>query len=384
MTILTYADIKRLLSHQVDPSVSIYLPTHRKGKEIEQDPIRLKNLLKQAEELLARNGRKGQEIEQMLAPARKLLDNSAFWRHQSDGLAIFIGGDHFFTYRLPINFDEVVVVSDRFYLKPLLSLVSGDKRFYLLVFSQKGIRLLQGSNFSMSEVDLKNIPSGLAETVDPDRYRTQLQYHTGAPARAGKRDAVFHGSGGGGPDNKDNILKYFRQIDQGLRELLHNESAPLVLAGVDYLMPIFREATKYPHLLDENISGNQDETSLEELHRQAWAIIEPYFKRDQKKAHTRLAELLESGKQSSAEIEKIVPAAVNGRIDLLFVGQHLYCWGSYDRESESVTVHDREKIGNQDLFDLAAVSTLAAGGAVYVVDRDDVPGDGPIAAAFRY
>jgi len=42
MSLLTTTDLKSLIRAHEKPCVSLYMPTHRKGREIEQDPIRLK------------------------------------------------------------------------------------------------------------------------------------------------------------------------------------------------------------------------------------------------------------------------------------------------------------------------------------------------------
>jgi hypothetical protein len=48
-------DLMELISEQKGICVSIYMPTHRAGSETQQDPIRLKNLLKEAEEVFLVN-----------------------------------------------------------------------------------------------------------------------------------------------------------------------------------------------------------------------------------------------------------------------------------------------------------------------------------------
>jgi hypothetical protein len=44
-------------------------------------------------------------------------------------LAVFIAPETFLYYRLPIAFEEVFSVSNRFSVKPLLSIFMADKRF---------------------------------------------------------------------------------------------------------------------------------------------------------------------------------------------------------------------------------------------------------------
>src|SRR5438093_10180068 len=86
--------------------VSLFLPTHRAGKEILQDSIRLKNLLKDAEKQLLANGFTAVEARELLAPLRPLAQRRSFWRLQSDGLAVFLSPGFFHYFRLLLNFQE--------------------------------------------------------------------------------------------------------------------------------------------------------------------------------------------------------------------------------------------------------------------------------------
>jgi hypothetical protein len=60
--------------------VSIYLPTHRADPETHQDPIRLKNLLREAEIRLHALGLCATTAHELLKPARQLLEQEYFWR----------------------------------------------------------------------------------------------------------------------------------------------------------------------------------------------------------------------------------------------------------------------------------------------------------------
>ncbi|MBE0698970.1 MAG: hypothetical protein IH586_18790, partial [Anaerolineaceae bacterium] len=53
MDILTKAELEQLMRKEQQWCVSFYMPTHRTGVEIQQDPIRLKNLLGEAEKRLS-------------------------------------------------------------------------------------------------------------------------------------------------------------------------------------------------------------------------------------------------------------------------------------------------------------------------------------------
>jgi len=367
--------------------VSIFMPTHRVGPETQQDPIRLKNLLAQAEERLLAAGLRTPEARQLLAPAHALLSDGLFWRYQSDGLAVFLTQDTFRYHRLPFDFDELVVVADRFHLKPLLSVLGSDERFYVLALSQNEVRLLEGTRFSVSEVDLEDVPPSLAEALRHDDPERQLQFHTRTrtPAGQARRPAIFHGHGVGVNDVKPNILRYFRQIDDGLRDVLRGEQAPLIPAGVDYLLPLYKEANTYPHLVDEGIIGNPEALSAKELHERAWAIVQPLFHQAQEEAATRYKQLADSDSDRvSHDLTAIVPAAYHGRVETLFVTVGLQKWGAFDAALNRIELREQAQPGNEDLLDFAAVQTLINGGTVYAVAPDRMPDSVLIAAIFRY
>lgn len=365
--------------------VSIFMPTHRAGPEIQQDPIRLKNLLGEAEERLIASGLRAPEARDLLEPAERLLWDGLFWRHQSDGLAVFLSSEVFRYYRSPFDFEELLVVTDRFHIKPLLPLFSGDGRFYVLALSQNEVRLFQGTRYSVDEVDLEGVPESLAEALRWDDPEKQLQFHTGTrtPGGEGGRPAIFHGHGVGINDAKANILRYFHRVDKGLHQLFRDEHAPLVLAGVDYLLPIYREANTYPHLVNDGIEGNPEEMSAEELHKQARAIMRPLFLTAQREA-ARQYRVFAATERASNDVREIVPAAYHGRVETLFAAVGLQQWGAFDPDTNVVQLCEELGPGGEDLLDFAAVHTLLNGGTVHALEPQKVPDEAPLAAVFRY
>ena len=385
MTALRTEDLQTLLVEREGPCVSLYLPTHRTGREMQQDPIRLKNLLRQAEGELASVAIRSTDAAGLLKPARDLLAEPSFWEHASDGLAVFLAPGFVRTYRLPASFQEKCVVSGAFHLKSLLPLLSGDGQFYVLALSQKHVRLLQGSRFSVGELEPDGMPGSLKEALWVDDPERVLQYHSGTPSGGGRRDAVYHGQGGAPDVEKSNLLRYFRRVDEALVEFLEGQSAPLVLAGVDHYFPIYREASRYPNLVDGGVKGSPDDLSAAELHDRAWALVEPIFHAEQDKASGRYAEHAGKGKTSET-LADIVPAAHHGRVETLFVALGEQRWGAFIPDGTgSVILHDAYEQGDRDLLDVAAAATLKAGGRVYALPRDQIPSsDSALAAIYRY
>jgi hypothetical protein len=386
MSLLSKAEMEALVQRKNGWHVSIYMPTHRLSDEIEQDPIRFKNLVSEAEEQIKEVGLREPEAKALLEPLHELAVSREFWRHQSDGLAVFISLDVFRYQRLPLNFDELVVVSTRFHIKPLLPLLSGDGRFYILSLSQNEIRLLQGTRYSVGEVDLEEIPESLQEALkweDPER---RLQWHTSSSNEPGYRNASFHGHLANAEiDSKDFIRRYFKKLDNGLSQILADERAPLVLAGVDYLLPIYKEVNSYQYTLDGGVTGNPDELDLEELHAKARPVVEPHFEESRKEAAALYKQLAgQSDQRASQDVEEVIPAAVYERVDTLFVPRDVHRWGNFDPDTAETVVHSEQEPGDQDLFDLVAAHTFLNNGTVYAVEADQMPGGGKIAAIFRY
>lgn len=385
MNILPKSELRLLLEKKSETcsSVSIFMPTYRVGADIQQNPVRLRNLLREAEERLVESDLRPAEARKLLAPLQQLLSDSPFWHHQSDGLAIFLSQELFRYYRLPLSFEELLVVGERFYIKPLLPIFSGDGRFYVLALSQNQVRLLQCTHYSAREMDLAGIvPPSLADTLKYDVIERQAQYHSGAPGKR-KESVVFHGQDLA-DIAKDNIMRYFREIDRGLqREILREEDAPLVLAGVGYLHPIYKEANTYRHLFDKGIAGNPDGLGSEELHKRAWALVQPSFDQARAEAVSRYAQLVGTG-HTSTDIKEIVAKSYVGKVELLFVALGMERWGIFDPGSNVVDLHQEAEPCDEELLDFAAVHTLIHRGTVYALKPENVPDAAPLAAVLRY
>jgi hypothetical protein len=275
-----------------------------------------------------------------------------------------------------------VVISKRFHIKPLLPILTSDGLFYILALSQNQVRLMEGTRHTVDEVSLEGIAQSLAEAFRDTSSEKQLQFHTGTPSGTGKRAAVFYGHDVSS-ETKDRILRWFRLIDRKLHDLLSGGQSPLVLAGVDNLFPVYKEANSYSHLLDEGVPGNPEGLKPEELHGKAWALVEPLFRQSREAAAARYHQLAGTG-QTTTDVKEAVSAAHHGRVDVLFVAVGAQVWGHFEPEKGSVTVGESLEPDSEDLIDLAAIQSLIKGGTVYAVAPVEVPDQAPLAAVFRY
>jgi hypothetical protein len=386
MDILNPADLKSLIAHQGKWSVSLYLPTHRVGNEQQQDPIRLKNLLAEAETKLLANGLRRPEVQKLMRPAEELLWNADFWQHQSDGLAIFLSDGFHVIYRLPVKFEELLFVSSNFHIKPLVPVLGRGIKFYVLAVSQNKIRLFQANADTMSEVDL-NFPTSMSEVLRIDEAEQFVNMHTigGGTRSEGQGGGAFYHGHNEEDEVKTRMLRFLQSVNDGLNALLEDKNIPMVLAGVEYLLSMYREATTYQNVLKDAVLGNPDRENLKELHQQAWQIVRPIYEESQKKAFEKYEQF--HGQQNGLAISDLataVKAAKFGQIETLFVPLGVQNWGRYDAENDKVILETEPGPGSEDLFDLAVAETILNSGQVFAVPREQMPGDGELAAILRY
>jgi hypothetical protein len=375
---LSKTTIQELAQISNPTCVSIYMPTHPVGEPIRQDPIRLKNLLREAENKLTAKGLRPADIREQFAPLTRLLEDQAFWQHQNLGLALFLTSDLFRFYCLPMQFEELVITSDRFHCKPLIPLLTNNGQFYILALSQNQIRLFQATRYAITPVDLEDVPQSLAEALKYDDPEEQLQFHS-----VGNSTPIYHGQGVGTTDNKTAIWRYFQKVDAGLQELGCDRELPVVLAGVEYLWPIYREVNSYLHLLPEGIAGSPDHLKPEELHEQAWQVVCPYFQQQQQQALERYHQQVGTG-QATSRLETVVQAAHRGQIDTLLTGLNAHLWGKFDPQTQTVEVHSSAEPDDEELLDLATLQTFLQGGTVYALEPEQMPDRSSLAAIFRY
>jgi hypothetical protein len=276
------------------------------------------------------------------------------------------------------------MVGKRFYLKPLLPLLTAQSRFYLLSLSQNVIRLFEATQCSIKEVALPGVPRSLTDALGTELTQPSLQFHTGTPGVGnGCRSAVFHGQGAGADEEKDELYRFLRLVDAGVMEVIGDRNAPLVIASVNYLLTMYRRVSQHQNLLKEGVSGNPDAMSNEELRRKAWPVIELLLKSQRRKWVKRFRDL-ETRDLASDRLETVIPAVHDGRVRVLFVALDRSSWGHFDLESRTLREERHHVPGTWDLLDLAVQQGLAHDATVFGERFEEMPRRSPIAAILRY
>lgn len=384
---VTAEQLDELMQPQAGPCITILMPAYQAGADIQQNPVRLRNLLRIAHDQLAEQGIGSANADALLQPATDLIGNSDFWQRQSQGLALFVNPKGIQSFRVPLALDEVVRVNDRYYVKPLLCLLSDDGMFYVLALSQNKIRLLRATRDTFQHVPLPDTPDSMAEALEHFDFEKSLQFHTSTSTPdGGRRDAMYHGHGSGAESlDKEKVLRFLHVVDDGVSNALAGERAPLVLAGVEYVRSMFAGLSRYQVILDEGVDGSMDRVNDQDLHDRAWELVEPRFL--YKRAQATEAYRLHAGRQDGlavSTVADVVRAAAQARVDTLFVPDGEEQWGVFHQDTDMLEVHPERTGGSEDLLDLAALHTWRNGGVVYVVPSNEMPDDVPAAAILRF
>jgi hypothetical protein len=394
MDLFNRDEMQRLAELQDDVCISLYMPTHRFRDDWSQNTTRFKNLLREVRDQLREQNYRDATIDQILEDARQLLDRPGFWRGLSEGLAAFITAEASEFYRLPLPFDEVAIVEDRFHLKPLFPLIAANRRFYLLALSQNDVRLYQGTHQAISEVEAAEIPSDIVTAVQQYEEPPEqgLQSHTqgqSSSPNGRQTDQRRHGHGSSEDQSrepKDQLKRFFRRIDESVSGFIGGEEVPLVLAGVSEYLPLYKSVNSYPHLVDHDIvAGNPESIGVEDMHKKAWEVVESVLQERQQEELDRFEDLYyQDGDLASDDFHEIIPACAYSRVESLFVPMGEYRWGRFDPETNTVEVHESQQPGDGDLLNYAALKSYLNGSTVHVLSPELMPGGRSVAAIFRY
>ncbi|HEV3481845.1 MAG TPA: hypothetical protein VGR97_05885 [Candidatus Acidoferrales bacterium] len=372
----TYAD---LAAQHAQPCISLYTSDCFALNDAQQCLPRLKKMLRNAESAFQNAPMTAEEAEKLLESNWLTMGQSARAHLNAQGLALFMSRDFFGYCHLPAPIDDQVAVGRNFLVRPLLPLVPTDDRFFVLALSQKHVRLFECSRSAIRERTMQDFPGTFREDLDGLHFERQYQMHTASSPATRQKGAIFHGPS---LQQKDRLIHFFRNVDRSVAYSLKGQQAPLIVAAVDYLFPIYQEANTYPHLLDEEIGGNPDLWPPNTLHAAAWKIVEKRLREAGARAFAMYNEHVNTP-LTSTNLREILAAAEQGLVRFLFLAPTGERWGR-PALPETVHVHAKEEPGDEDLLNLAAILTLRHGGLVHVVPREELREGADLAAVFRF
>jgi hypothetical protein len=343
----------RLAAVAGEALISIYLPTHVKGAEINQDRIRLKNGLSDAEVRLDEANWSPRDRSARLESARVLLEDEDFWRHQGSGVGVFIDGEGGMTaVSLTDGTEERTVVSRVFHLRPMIPSLDAVK-LPVLVLSKGGVRLYQVTAQQAQQVEA-DLPASFEDVNWFVDRESQRQRH---PDRTGTKRAR-HGHEGGYRD--EDLDRFLRAVAAALPDLGPHR---LVVLGDDNLAARFGNISDRETVSPSN-GGVGDVDDLTEVREKTLPIIESHRVSVLEDHREQAREHLGTG-DAITDVEEGLQAAVAGRISSLLIDEEADpVWGEFDPESLEISTHEKQELFDVDLLDRLAVHAMGTGAEV--------------------
>ncbi|GAA4467929.1 hypothetical protein GCM10023156_58470 [Novipirellula rosea] len=352
-------NLKELASVSAYPCVSILMRTHRSGRETQQGPIRLKNLLKEASEKLKAAGHDDGILDELASKTNQ----HDFWQHQGEGLAIYLTPDDYRMFRLNHSVDEQVYIGEMFLLQPLVRESNSTGKYFVLSLSWEEAKLYRADSTTFNLVETTALPAKFHELVLPRDPEESLQNtsHRSVGNTVGTSTAMFHGQGEGEDMIAADRDQYLSLIGDEVTAAIYNTGLPLVVVATHEVTGHFEATTKVQ--VDARVDGSPSEWSSDEMQKHAHTAIEPLLQANHSEFIERFGTTVAES-QGSDDLDEVLQAAKNGRIDSLMACNHAdHC----------------------DKTNQAVVETLRGGGNVLQGDQESMPGDDAvIAAIFRY
>jgi hypothetical protein len=385
MDLITRADVEELCLDRSGVCLSLYAPLNKTGLDVRQNSIRFKNLLAEAEIALGQAQARPLLIQKMLEPAHELLREDGDRVHleaPGTGFALFIAPDEFRSFRLTVPVSEEVIADRRFHILPVLPMLVGDGRFYVLAVGQHGVQLFRGTRHTFELVNLPDAPQNVDQVLQIE-WNPEVQFHQVSPrTHVGSHPAVYSGSAEDGKKQTE-LGEFFARIDTAVNKVVHDARDPIVFAGVDYLFPLYRAHASAQNIMPDFIPGTPRLEPPHELHARAWKIVEPDFQKPLAEAVAAFPERLVRH-AASQDLAEILQALQVGRVQTLFLARGHRQWGTFDPITGETHLEDERRKENEDLLETAAIQTIRQRGDIFLLNPDEMPGSNPIAALYRF
>lgn len=347
------------------------------GEDIKQDPIRFKNLLANVTDALSDRGMKQSDIDEILKPAKELLEKPMFWSHQDNGLVVYLAKGYFNYFQLPYGVEEKSYINTHFLITPILPMVSLDGTFNVLAISRKNARLLQCTRNESVDITPDEVSTDIDDYLEVVQEK-QLQFHTGAE----RNKAMFFGHGSGDEGNRGVLEAYFRQLEKAITDTLKNNNHPLILIGLEDNLAFYKSINSYNRTVDQTVDTNPDDMKDHDLKDAGWEKIQNYFLKDMYNSLDQFSERTDN--KVSNNLTEVIESTVMGKSKTIFITMGDDRWGHYDEDAHEVHLTDKPSNEDVDLLNWLAVKGLETGSNVYILPREEMPMKSTVAAEFRF
>lgn len=371
------------LVNAAGPCITLLLPPYRPGEPGKPAAMILKRDLQEAAKNLTARRIDEPLIAELLEPLHQLSREEESLAGSGSARVIFRSHDLFRQFELLVSpsVERACTVGDCFWIRPLLASLALPPHVYVIDVTKKAVALMASGVDGVKNVELpKGTPKTLDEALGFNPPDHDLMNRSASGPSTGAMHGVQFGTGSGRETQHAYLHDFYRAIDRGVNDLLRLHHPPLILAGVDEDMVIYRSINTYSNLMEQGIHDSKGAAmSQAQILRHARDIALFSYERrvaiEMAAARERLAPA-----RFAIDLDSILQAAVEGRVSDLYLDAGALRMGIFEGKvfGGSINWHD------EDLLNVAAVETLRRSGIVQSLPTHLMPKGAVAAATLRY
>lgn len=341
--------------------VTIILNTHRTRPDNEQDPKKLKNLVKGAKERLLSNNNKS-DVTSIIQRLEE-LESEIDYRHNLESLILFVNDDIKEYISLPISVKDRVIIDNTFATRDLVRALHRENNYFILVLSQQKVRLIEAFNDRVVE------EAGNPFPIDNTQFYSTNKEEL---SNASKQTNL--------------IAEFFNRVDKEVNKVRRENPLPVLICTEESnYHQYLKIADQKNTIFDAYLNRNRLDDTAQSIVSDAWNIIKAEMAEKNKAQKEELKKAVGKGKFLS-DLNDIYRAILEGRVQTLFIEEGLYksaiLNGHEIQLVSSTDVNNKEVV--DDIYDEMIEENMNYGGSVVFLPNGELENFQGFAAVTRY
>jgi hypothetical protein len=365
---LTPDVLRELRAPRSYPAVSLTMPTHPREPGGEQDTVRLRNLLAEADRRL--------DVDPDVPRAARTAVREALGRaaaevdlgHTRDGLLILADAAEHSVWYLPRTVPEGVVLSDTYLTRNLVAATAQSRPYWVLGVSADRATLWSGTGETLHEHTHDGFPMTPQERAwDVEREE-----------RVGDTPSTFR---------DEETRRFLRSVDTALGPVLARRPRPLHLVGLAPALALLEQAgnSATHQAVGRLVKGGFTDGPAPALLRELRPVLQEYARRERDDVLGRI-DSAKSRRAFAAGLDEVWESVREKRAELVALEEHFNLTVRVS-EGHLVPVEDADPVWpdvRDDIVDELVEAALDSGADVVFLPDDTLAGHDSIAAVLRY
>jgi hypothetical protein len=316
----------------------------------------------------------------LIQKVNEMNEEPSWFDHSGKSIVIYIDSLETTLYILSTELQPFSMVSDIFYIRPLISYYKDLQTYMILALEADdfGLFLCDRNHIEKITMDIKTSLHDVFNDQEKQRYVTHGAY-------GGTNDpSNVHGHGSRN-DLKDSMkMKYFSYIDRFILDQYgsdHTYALLLLTSEIHY--HDYVTVSKHKKLMPLYIEGSLKIMTLDDILLDVKDIEMKRLKEVTSERLLKYGDLLDS-KQSSRDLSVITKEIFDGNIETLLVEKDYNLEGFIDYEKRAYVLNCDSKANHGDIINALISLAISKGSEILICEKKDMKEYQSMLAIFRY